>query len=212
MTRVKICGITNVDDALLAADCGADAIGFVFADSPRRIDFGEAAEIAGAVPAFVARVGVFVNAPLKLVTDCLATFLDCVQLHGEESVFECEAVAFCRGRSRIIKVFRVHDKSDLNILDRYKGVTGMFHLDTRVPGKKGGTGRTFDWNVAVEAKRWGKPVVLSGGLTPDNVGEAVGQVKPYAVDVSSGVESEPGVKDPKKVREFVKRAKGAATG
>ena len=209
---MKICGITNIDDALLAAECGADAIGFIFAESPRKIDFDKAAEIASAVPAFVARVGVFVNAPLKLVTDCLSTFLDYVQLHGEESVFECEALALCRGRSRVIKVFRVRDKSHIGVLDRYKDVTGMFQLDTHVPDAAGGTGRTFDWNIAVEAKRWGKPVVLSGGLTPDNVAEAVAQVKPYAVDASSGVESTPGKKDPEKVRDFVKRAKQVVTG
>jgi phosphoribosylanthranilate isomerase len=104
-------------------------------------------------------------------------------------------------------VFRVNDKSDLAVLNDYIDVAGMFHLDTRVAGKPGGTGRTFDWRIAVEAKKWGKPIVLSGGLTPENVAEAVAKVRPYAVDVSGGVESAPGVKDPEKVREFVKRAK-----
>ena len=207
MTRVKICGITAVDDALLAVDCGADAIGFIFADSPRKIDFGKAGEIAGAVPGFVSRVGVFVDAPADVVKESLTSFLDYVQLHGEENVSECEMLAQCRGSGRIIKVFRVNDKSDLAVLDDYKDVAGMFHLDTRVEGKPGGTGRTFDWSIAVEAKKWGKPIVLSGGLTPENVAEAVAQVGPYAVDVSGGVESAPGVKDPEKVRDFVKRAK-----
>ena len=207
MTRVKICGITTVDDALLAADCGADAVGFIFADSPRKIDLGKAAEIAGAVSGFVSRVGVFVDAPTEVVKDSLTGFLDYVQLHGEESVSECETLAQCRGPGRIIKVFRVRDKSDLAVLGDYMDVAGMFHLDTRVEGKPGGTGRTFDWGIAVEAKKWGKPIVLSGGLTPENVAEAVARVEPYAVDVSGGVESAPGVKDPEKVREFVKRAK-----
>jgi phosphoribosylanthranilate isomerase len=212
VARVKICGITNVDDALLAAECGADAIGFVFAESPRKIDVAEAAEIAGSVPPFIARVGVFVNAPQKTVTEALTSFLDCVQLHGEESVSVCESLAKRHGSNRIIKVFRVREMADLGVLDEYVGVAGMFHLDTRVPDAAGGTGRTFDWRVAVEAKRWGKPIVLSGGLTPDNVAEAVAQVKPYAVDASSGVERAPGKKDPEKVRNFVKRAKQVVTG
>ena len=207
MTRVKICGITTVDDALLAVDSGADAIGFIFADSPRKIDLGKAIEIAGAVPGFVSRVGVFVDAPTELVKESLASFLDYVQLHGEESVSECEMLAQCRGRERIVKVFRVHERSDLAVLDDYVDVAGMFHLDTRVEGKPGGTGRTFDWSIAVEAKKWGRPIILSGGLTPENVAEAVAEVVPYAVDVSGGVESVPGVKDPEKVQEFVKRAK-----
>jgi len=188
-------------------ECGADAIGFIFAESPRKVDFGRAAEISGAVPGFVSRVGVFVDAPAEVVTEGLSSFLDYVQLHGEESASECATLAECRGAARIIKVFRVNDNSDLAVLDDYKDVAGMFHLDTRVAGKPGGTGRTFDWGVAVEAKKWGKPIVLSGGLTPDNVAEAVAQVRPYGVDVSGGVESAPGVKDPEKVREFVKRAK-----
>ena len=212
MVRVKICGITNIDDALVAADCGADAIGFVFADSPRKINVDKAAEIAGATPPFVARVGVFVNASQEFVMEALRSFLDYAQLHGEESVAECETLAKCRGSNRIIKVFRVSDASDLAVLDEYKNVVGMFHLDTRVPNAAGGTGRTFDWRIAVEARRWGKPVVLAGGLTPDNVAEAVAQVKPYAVDASSGVESAPGKKDPEKVRDFVKRAKQVVTG
>lgn len=212
MVRVKICGITNVDDALLAAECGADAIGFVFAESPRRIDVAEAAEIAGSVPPFVARVGVFVNASQQSVMEALTSFLDYVQLHGEESVSVCETLAKRYGSHRIIKVFRVREMADLGVLDEYVGVTGMFHLDTRVPDAAGGTGRTFDWSIALEAKRWGKPVVLSGGLTPDNVAEAVAQVKPYAVDASSGVERAPGKKDPEKVRNFVKRAKQVVAG
>jgi phosphoribosylanthranilate isomerase len=211
VTRVKICGTTNLDDALFAADCGADAIGFVFADSPRRIDFDKAAAIADAVPAFVARVGVFVNAPVKLVADCLARFLDYAQLHGDESPAECEELARCRGRGRIIKAFRIYERSDLDNLGRYGDVAGLFLLDTSVPGKAGGTGQTFDWHIAIDAKPWGKPIVLSGGLTPDNVAEAVARVRPYAVDVSSGVESAPGVKDREKVREFVRRAKQIST-
>ena len=207
MTRVKICGITSVDDALLAVDSGADAIGFIFAHSPRKIDLGKATEIANTVPGFVSRVGVFVDAPTDVVVESLTGFLDYVQLHGGESVSECEALAKCRGLGRVIKVFRVNDKSDLAVLDDYMDVAGMFHLDTRVEGKPGGTGRTFDWSIAVEAKKWGTPIILSGGLTPENVAEAVAEVVPYAVDVSGGVESAPGVKDPEKVQEFVKRAK-----
>jgi phosphoribosylanthranilate isomerase len=193
VVRVKICGITSTHDALLAVECGADAVGFVFADSPRRI-------------------GVFVNAPQEIVVDALTSFLDYAQLHGEESVSLCEVLAKRHGSRRIIKVFRVHDLSDLSALEHYKDVTGMFHLDTRVPDAAGGTGQTFDWAIAVEAKRWGKPVVLSGGLTPDNVADAVAEVQPYAVDASSGVESAPGKKDAKKVRDFVKRAKQVVTG
>jgi len=163
----------------------------------------------------------FIPGPVKVNEDVLQQLVrptlghrgkEYAQLHGEESVAECETLAKCRGSNRIIKVFRVSDASDLAVLDEYKNVVGMFHLDTRVPNAAGGTGRTFDWRIAVEARRWGKPVVLAGGLTPDNVAAAVAEVKPYAVDASSGVESAPGKKDPEKVRDFVKRAKQVVTG
>jgi phosphoribosylanthranilate isomerase len=202
--RVKICGITNPDDALMAIDAGADALGFMFYEpSPRKLSLTAAANITRQLPPFVTKVGVFVNAGEGFIQQAIAACgLDRVQLHGDESP------EFCRKFSvPVIKAFRVRDADSLNVLPRYD--TAAWLLDSYVSDKHGGTGATFNWELAMAAKKFGRPIILAGGLTPENVGEAIRQVRPYAVDVSSGVESAPGKKDFGKVRAFIKSARAA---
>lgn len=199
MVRAKICGITNREDALCAVNCGADALGFIFYEkSPRYVAPEKAAEIICDLPPFVTPVGVFVNAPHIDATVKLAG-LRAIQLHGDEPP---EA---CLGHEvPVIRTLRVGNEFDALALRSYPVHT--FLLDTARAGSYGGTGETFDWAKAREAKNYGR-IILSGGLNPDNVREAIEQVAPYAVDTSSGVEAEPGKKDHKKVRNFLTRAK-----
>lgn len=202
MVKVKICGITNLDDALAAVAAGADALGFVFYDkSPRNVHPLKAAEIIAKLPPFVQTVGLFVDEEAERV-NWTADFcgLDLVQLHGDEEPEFCSEI-----NRRVIKAFRVKEAASLARLGSYQ-VAGYL-LDAWVANAHGGTGMTFDWRLAEAAKEHG-PLVLAGGLNPDNVADAVEKVRPYAVDVSSGVESEPGRKDHAKVREFIQRAKG----
>ncbi|MBT1077070.1 phosphoribosylanthranilate isomerase [Geobacter grbiciae] len=201
MVRVKICGITNIEDALTAIAAGADALGFVFHDeSPRRVAPDEAAGIIAALPPLIQTVGLFVNRPLAFVNETAARCrLDLVQLHGDEPPEFCDAV-----ERRVIKAFRVRDITSLDPIRHYRVTAHL--LDAYSPTAYGGTGLTFNWDIAAAAKEFG-PVILAGGLTPDNIREAVEAVNPYAVDVSGGVESAPGRKDPDKVREFIRRAK-----
>jgi phosphoribosylanthranilate isomerase len=203
-TIVKICGITSPADALAAADAGVDAIGLNFYEgSPRHVTLTIAAEIAGALPPFMIKVGVFVNAEedfvLRAIGEC---GLNIAQFHGDESPEFCKLFPVMT-----IKAFRIRDTESLNELMDYP--TDAWLLDAYVKDKLGGTGAKFNWDLAVAAKKLGRPIFLAGGLTPENVGEAVRQVQPYAVDVSSGVESAPGKKDPVKMRAFVKAAKDA---
>ena len=202
MTRIKICGITNIDDALMAIDVGADALGFNFVpDTPRYFnDIKAAAKIIDQLPPFITTVGLFVNADSALIQaiadEC---HLDMLQLHGDESP------QFCQGfNRRVVKAVRVKDESSFSLMSDYR-VSGYL-LDTYVKGKMGGTGVAFDWRFAVKAKQYGQ-IILAGGLNPDNVGAAVQQVRPYGVDVSSGVEASPGRKDPVKVRAFIRNVK-----
>ena len=201
MTKVKICGITSLDDALLAVQAGADALGFVFFEkSPRYLEPERAAAIISVLPPFVQVVGLFVNAPLDLVNATADRCgLDIVQLHGEESPTYCQSV-----RRRVLKAFRVRGMESLASMAEYR-VAGYL-LDAYSPSSYGGTGERFDWDCAVAAKGQG-PIILAGGLDPDNVQSAVIRVAPFAVDVSSGVESSPGRKDPEKVRNFIVNAK-----
>ena len=202
MTKVKICGITTIEDAIVAVDAGADALGFVFYDkSPRSLDPDRAAEIIRALPPFVQVVGLFVHAGLDFVNATADRCrLDIVQLHGDESQDYCAHV-----HRRVIKAFRVKDITSLDPMKNYH-VSGYL-LDAYSPKAFGGTGVTFNWETAMIAKKFG-PVILAGGLDPGNVAAAIAQVAPYGVDVSSGVEASPGRKDPAKVREFIKLAKG----
>jgi phosphoribosylanthranilate isomerase len=202
--RVKICGITNLEDAILAVEAGADAVGFVFCDSSPRYVSGDAvARITAALPPFVTKVGLFVNAAENTIREAVAQCgLDALQLHGDEPPQFC-----ARFQLHVIKAFRVRDRSSLAGLPLYKVAAWL--LDSYVPGKLGGTGERFSWELACEAAQLGRPVILAGGLTPANVADAVQLVRPYAVDVSSGVESQPGKKDAQKLRDFIQIAKSA---
>jgi len=202
MVRVKICGITSLEDARSAVEAGADALGFVFYEkSPRNINPLQAAKIIAALPPFVQAVGLFVNEEAERI-NWTADFcgLDMVQLHGDEEPEDCAEV-----NRRVIKAFRVKDAASIEGLKKYQ-VAGYL-LDAWCQDAYGGTGKRFNWDLAAGASKYG-PVILAGGLDPENVAEAVRTVHPYAVDVSSGVESEPGKKDQEKVREFIRRAKG----
>jgi phosphoribosylanthranilate isomerase len=204
-TRIKICGITNLMDALLAEELGAHALGFIFhAASPRAITVARAAAICRALPPFVARVGVFVNAlEAEVVRAQRECGLTALQFHGEERPAYCRRFAV-----PVIKAIRVRDAGSLAVLRDYR--VDALLLDTYSEGARGGTGKTFDWGLAVQAKHQaGKPVILSGGLNPDNVGDAIRQVRPYAIDVASGVERAPGKKDPAKLRALMAAVRGA---
>lgn len=200
MVRVKICGITNLEDALMAVEAGADALGFVFFQgSPRYISPEQAAAIIRLLPPFVQMVGLFVNeeaATVNSVADRCG--LDLVQLHGEESPGYCRNV-----KRRIIKAFRVKDESSLAEMANYPVAACL--LDAWSPNAHGGTGKTFNWEIAAKAAE-SQTIILAGGLTPDNVAGAIAAVRPYAVDISSGVESAPGKKDAGKVLSFISLA------
>ena len=203
--RVKICGITRVIDALAAVEAGADALGFVFYEkSPRYVTPHQAATIMRHVPPFVSRVGLFVDAGLDRVALLMSeTGIDTLQFHGDETPDFCKHF-----HCTTLKAIRVRNSSSLKGIRNYP-VSGIL-LDAYVSGKPGGTGARFDWSLAIEAKRIGKPIILAGGLKPETVAEAVRSVNPYAVDVSTGVESSPGKKDVAKLRDFIAAAKGAA--
>jgi phosphoribosylanthranilate isomerase len=199
--RVKICGITNVHDALAAADYGADAVGFVlYKSSPRCIDLRSVKNIIAQLPPFVTTVGVFADADEKEILSTVEDGgLDVIQLQGDEPADLCRRLG-----GRVIKAIRIRDKSSLNRMIPYK--VRAFVLDTYREGQLGGTGETFDWSLAVEAKKFGK-IILAGGLTPENIGRAIEQVRPYGVDVSSGVEERIGKKDHSKLKRFIETAK-----
>ncbi|VEE15420.1 phosphoribosylanthranilate isomerase [Ectopseudomonas mendocina] len=197
--RSKICGITRVEDALATVEAGADAIGLVFyAKSPRAVSVEQAAEIVQALPPFVTSVGLFVNMPREQLLAVLQQVpLDLLQFHGDESPAECEGY----GRP-YIKALRVRPGEDLAAaMAPYAGARGIL-LDTFVEGVPGGTGAAFDWSLVPQGVA--KPIILAGGLEAHNVAAAIRQVRPYAVDVSGGVEASKGIKDAGKIRAFVK--------
>jgi phosphoribosylanthranilate isomerase len=203
--KVKICGITNVTDGLAAAEAGADMVGLMFYDkSPRHITMPTAKEIAQRLPSFVVKVGVFVNPAEKLVLRAIGECgLSLLQFHGDEPPEFCAKFGVMS-----MKAFRVRDAASLQALTAYN--TDAWLLDAYSADQLGGTGATFNWELALEAKKSGKPIFLAGGLTPENVAEAVRRVQPFGVDVSSGVESAPGKKDPAKVKAFIAAARAAA--
>ena len=192
--RVKICGITRMEDALEAADLGAAAVGFIFfRESPRYIAPEDAARIIRNLPPFVTPVGVFVNETRDAVSRAIErSGVRSLQFHGEESPEETTGYPL-----PVVKSFRVGDDFDPAAIARY--ALPAYLLDASVRGMYGGTGRTFDWRKAVEASRFGR-IILGGGITPENAAEAVRAVHPYAIDVSSGVEASPGIKDSRRMR------------
>lgn len=200
-TRVKICGITRAEDAIEAVRLGADAIGFVFAPSPRNVSVAKAAEFADKIPAFVTIVGLFVNADASLINEAIAKVkLNLLQFHGDESPHECAQYGM-----PYIKAIRV--KSDTNLVQYaqdFSDAKGLL-LDAYVEGIAGGTGHKFDWNLI--PKTLTKPVILAGGLNAENIADAIKYVKPFAVDVSGGVELGKGIKDAQKMAAFMQQVK-----
>jgi phosphoribosylanthranilate isomerase len=204
MTKVKLCGTTRLEDAELAVELGAWAIGFIlWPGSKRHVDPGVAAGLARAVRRRIELVGVFVNQPLDDVEAAAdAIGLTHVQLHGDEGPAFCAAVRERTG-CRVIKALRIGSAADVRDAARFH--TDLHLLDSAVHGLRGGSGRTWDWELAAQ-RRSDVPVILSGGLTPENVAEGIAAVRPYAVDVASGVEAAPGIKDPAKAEAFVRAA------
>jgi phosphoribosylanthranilate isomerase len=204
MTMVKVCGITNPADARVAAEAGADAVGFIFAESPRLVVAEEARRISIALPENVLKVGVFVNAPIEEVLRTAAEAgLDMAQLHGDETP---ETVAAVRdGGLPVMKAIRVRNADDLADVERFEA--DLLLLDAYSERARGGTGETFDWGVAKSLKGRGN-IVVSGGLAPENVREALDFFEPYGVDASSSLEDAPGKKNEDSVRRFIVAAKG----
>jgi len=200
-TKVKICGITNIEDALAAVEYGADALGFVFyKKSPRYIEVKQAKEIISRLPPFASTVGVFVNDSfenIESITDLCSITI--IQLHGDEDKDFCSNF-----KVNVIKSIRIKNENSIEKMKEYN--VSAFLLDTYSDNMPGGTGKSFNWDLAIKAKNYGK-IILAGGLTPENVREAILKVKPYAVDVSSGVESKPGKKDHKKMKRFIEEVK-----
>ncbi|WP_422412430.1 MULTISPECIES: phosphoribosylanthranilate isomerase [unclassified Endozoicomonas] len=200
-TRIKVCGVTSVEEALEAVNAGADALGLVFyAPSKRFVSVGKAREIASAVPPFITLVGLFVDAEEAVIRNVLDQVpLDLLQFHGNETDQECE-----RWRRRYIKALRVRPGTSVEeSAAAYPGACGLL-LDSYRKGTPGGTGEAFDWQLIPDSLD--KPVILAGGLNPENVSQAIEQVAPFAVDVSSGVENDRG-KDPEKMKAFVEAVK-----
>ena len=203
-TRIKVCGITRSDDAWRAVELGVDALGFVFwPGSPRCVSLRQAARIAGALPPFVATVGVFVNQPLdEIRTVAAGVGLSAIQLHGDEPPGAWGSVP-----GRCIKAVGVGSGFDPAGVAAWPAAIWPL-LDAHDPARRGGTGRAVDWDIAAEVSRT-RRIILAGGLDASNIGEAIARVRPFAVDVASGVEREPGIKDPDRLRAFVERVAAA---
>jgi phosphoribosylanthranilate isomerase len=198
-TRVKICGFTRVEDAVVAAQAGVDAIGLVFyPPSPRHVEISQAQAIVAALPAFTSVVALFVDAHAEQIHDVLAQVpIDCLQFHGDETPAQCRLY-----NKRYIKAVRMQADTDVGQLARaYHDAAGLL-LDAYHPNAKGGTGSTFDWELI--PPHCALPIILAGGLEPGNAIQAIQAVRPYALDVSSGVEADKGIKDAQKMRAFLK--------
>ena len=210
MTKIKICGITNEKDALWAASLGIDYLGMNFyKDSPRKVSAQTAKKIVDKLPAFTQGVGIFVdediNSIVKIGKKCRLSF---VQLHGNESPQYCDELSSLLAKAngcKIIKAFRIRDEDSLKEIPQYS--IEYILLDAFVQGELGGTGETFNWDLAVKAKEFNKPIFLSGGLSVENVKDAIEKVNPYAIDVASGIERLPRRKDYDKMHEFVHKVR-----
>lgn len=199
-TRVKMCGTTRLEDAQAAVRFGVDALGFIFTrKSPRHISPEHAAAIIAELPPFIDRVGVFVDAPLVEVVQVAERNFSLLQLHGNESPEYCLKVREAMPGCGIIKAFRVGPSSTGEDFAPYASCVDAFLLDTYVKGSSGGTGLVFDWSV-IETLNIVRPIILAGGISPENVGQAIAEIQPYAVDVNSAVERQPGVKDHERLR------------
>ncbi|MCU0783732.1 MAG: phosphoribosylanthranilate isomerase [Verrucomicrobia bacterium] len=203
--KVKICGITNLADAQVAIEAGADMLGFVVCEaSPRFVTVEKITDIARQLPPHIVKAGVFVNPTEELVTQAIAGCgLNLLQFHGDETPDYCLQFGVMS-----MKAFRIRDVESLKALLNYQ--TDAWLLDAFAPGERGGTGAKFNWDLAIEAKKFGRPIFLAGGLTPENVAAAVRQVQPFGVDVSSGVESAPGKKDAGKIRSFIQAVRSVS--
>ncbi len=201
---IKICGITNADDAFHAASLGANALGFIFSkNSPRYVSPQTVEEITPFLPPFIQLVGVFVDAEKAEIEETMQRCrLDVVQLHGQETPEFC-----LRMNRRVIKAFRVAEPEDVEALAQYQGMISAALLDTKVKNMEGGSGKIFDWGLALKAKEYDIPIILAGGINSGNIKKAIQLVNPYAIDLSSGVESSPGRKDYNKMRDIIQLAR-----
>lgn len=206
MTQIKICANTNPEDAALAASLGADYLGLIFAESKRKITVETAKAIIQAVPNFKNFVGVFMNQPKNEVQEIAqAAGIRILQFHGDEPSLYCQS--FTEKGYKVIKTFRIKDSMSLKRIDEYNVFAFLF--DTFAKEEGGGTGKVFDWNLIEDKPFIHEQLFLAGGLNPENVRAAVEKIRPYAVDVASGVESAPGKKDPEKLKKFIQAVKEA---
>jgi len=201
--KVKICGITDYEDASMAVELGAAALGFIFAHSPRQVTPQKARDIISAIPPFAKTVGIFVNQdPIEINKIMRFCGLDLVQLHGDESPDFCDELM-----PHTIKALRIKDKASLRTARAYRDKVRALLLDTYSKDKAGGTGETFDWQLAIKIKKLGIPIILAGGLGPSNIDGAISTVRPYAVDVNSGVEKRPGKKSHSLIKNLMEKVK-----
>lgn len=211
-TQVKICGVTNEEDARWAENLGADYIGFNFCgESPRKVSAEKSGEIAQKCPPFVKKVGVFMNPQAAEIEKVLKkTQLDVLQLHGDETPEQASELK-AKFQKKIWKAIRVQDEASLEKIQGFAGIADLILLDAYVPDQNGGTGKTFNWELVSKAKSFGLPIALAGGLTPENVSEAVKKTAPVVVDSASGVEKDghPRKKDMNKMMAFIMNAKKA---
>ena len=201
--RIKICGINNLEDALLAAKLGTWAVGFIFyKESPRYIEPEKAILIVRELPDNIEKIAVFVDSPINQIYDIVsnAGFTQ-IQLHGNESVDFCIELIH-RTHLPVIKAIRVKNSDDLAEISKYKNIASAILLDTYSKAQFGGTGESFDWDIAKKASAYGMPIILAGGINPDNISEAYSEIQPYALDICSGIEKYKGVKDHNKLREL----------
>lgn len=207
-TRIKMCGLTREEDVVAGIDAGLDALGFIFYEkSARNVEPDFVRSMVSQMPPFTECVGVFVNREREEVQEIIQYCgLSYAQLHGNENPKFCERVERMASPCRVIKAFRVSEESKSDEFALYAPVIHGYLLDTYKKGTAGGTGETFDWNI-IQRLNLQRPMILAGGLTPENVGEALAQVQPFGVDVNSGVEIEPGIKDHAKLNAFVQKVR-----